>query len=600
MQISDMLAQYNRSSATGATATAPQQGVQQLVSAVREMTVGNVFEGTVNDIKNGTVSLGLANGQTIQARIATGVQLAVGQAMFFQVKSNDGTTVEIRPYTNGNLNNPTLLKALDAAGIPAEPRMIDMVNSMMEEQMSIGRESLMDMARSISAYPDADMKSLVLMHKLDIPMTQEFIQQFENYKSDQAAITSQFDDVLESIGKLYQNENLSEAEALELGSRIYQVLKQDGSLDASAIVKEGVQKGGWSPVELQEGALLDGTSEFAATEIAGAEVGTIEDAIAETIEETLDDVAVNPGEEAVSEENAAQAAEGNASSDTQGVQYYAKGSVGALFTEGQMKEFSNLLKEFPQLAGSKLFTAEGVLNGNLSTGAFLKELHQALDEIMGLTGGSAKKLFSSKEYQKVLEYEVKQQWTLKPEEVKGDAIKHLYEKMENQMQKMQELVQESGQSNTSLAKAVSNLQGNIEFMNQINNAYHYVQIPLRMSNQNAHGDLFVYTNKSGVDRPDGELSAFLHLDMDNLGATDVSVRMKDRKVHTNFYLEDEKSYDLIEEHMDELMHRLQEKGYSCTVQVENQSKKKNLVEDFMQQEHPSAGILHRYSFDMRA
>ena len=595
MQISDMLAQYNRSSATGATATAPQQGVQQLVSAVREMTVGNVFEGTVNDIKNGTVTLGLANGQTVQARIAAGVQLAVGQAMFFQVKSNDGTTVEIRPYTNGNLNNPTLLKALDAAGIPAEPRMIDMVNSMMEEQMSIGRESLMDMARSISAYPDADIKSLVLMHKLDIPMSEEFIRQFENYKSDQAAITSQFDDVLESIGKLYQNENLSETEALELGSRIYQVLKQEGSLDASAIVKEGAQKGSWSPVELQEGAILEGTSELAATEITGTEL-----AEAETIEETLDGVAVNSGEEAASEENAAQVSEEKTSSDAQGVQYYARGSVGALFTEGQMKDFSNLLKEFPQLAGSKLFTAEGNLNGNLSTGAFLKELHQALDEIMGLTGGSAKKLFSGKEYQKVLEYEVKQQWTLKPEEIKGDAVKHLYEKMENQMQKMQELVQESGQSNTSLAKAVSNLQGNIEFMNQINNAYHYVQIPLRMSNQNAHGDLFVYTNKSGVDRPDGELSAFLHLDMDNLGATDVSVRMKDRKVHTNFYLEDEKSYDLIEEHMAELMQRLQEKGYSCTVQVENQFRKKNLVEDFMQQEHPSAGILHRYSFDMRA
>lgn len=595
MQISDMLAQYNRSSATGATATAPQQGVQQLVSAVREMTVGNVFEGTVNDIKNGTVTLGLANGQTVQARIAAGVQLAVGQAMFFQVKSNDGTTVEIRPYTNGNLNNPTLLKALDAAGIPAEPRMIDMVNSMMEEQMSIGRESLMDMARSISAYPDADIKSLVLMHKLDIPMSEEFIRQFENYKSDQAAITSQFDDVLESIGKLYQNENLSETEALELGSRIYQVLKQEGSLDASAIVKEGVQKGSWSPVELQEGAIQEGTSELAATEITGTEL-----AEAETIEETLDGVTVNSGEEAASEENAAQVSKEKTSSDAQGVQYYARGSVGALFTEGQMKDFSNLLKEFPQLAGSKLFTAEGNLNGNLSTGAFLKELHQALDEIMGLTGGSAKKLFSGKEYQKVLEYEVKQQWTLKPEEIKGDAVKHLYEKMENQMQKMQELVQESGQSNTSLAKAVSNLQGNIEFMNQINNAYHYVQIPLRMSNQNAHGDLFVYTNKSGVDRPDGELSAFLHLDMDNLGATDVSVRMKDRKVHTNFYLEDEKSYDLIEEHMAELMQRLQEKGYSCTVQVENQFRKKNLVEDFMQQEHPSAGILHRYSFDMRA
>ena len=47
------------------------------------------------------------------------------------------------------------------------------------------------------------------------------------------------------------------------------------------------------------------------------------------------------------------------------------------------------------------------------------------------------------------EYENGREWNpfsdinlLKPEEIKGDAVKHLYEKMENQMQKMQELVQE--------------------------------------------------------------------------------------------------------------------------------------------------------------
>ena len=88
---------------------------------------------------------------------------------------------------------------------------------------------------------------------------------------------------------MYQNENLSETEALELGSRIYQVLKQDGSLDMSVIVKEGVQKGSWSPVELQEGAILEGASEFAATEITGTELVEAE-TIAGSIEETLDGV----------------------------------------------------------------------------------------------------------------------------------------------------------------------------------------------------------------------------------------------------------------------------------------------------------------------
>ena len=176
-------------------------------------------------------------------------------------------------------------------------------------------------------------------------------------------------------------------------------------------------------------------------------------------------------------------------------------------------------------------------------------------------------------------------------------------------------MQESGQSNTSLAKAVSNLQGNIEFMNQINNAYHYVQIPLRMSNQNTHGDLFVYTNKSGVDRPAcggtaqgqsamAKLNTKMGIGMKTL--TDKSTRNLAEMLSEGSSqgvmdcIKSQKDYPDAAPGSKRLMQRLQEKGYSCTVQVENQSRKKNLVEDFMQQEHPSVGILHRYSFDMRA
>lgn len=226
----------------------------------------------------------------------------------FQVKSNDGTTVEIRPYTNGNLNNPTLLKALDAAGIPAEPRMIDMVNSMMEEQMSIGRESLMDMARSISAYPDADIKSLVLMHKLDIPMSEEFIRQFEiinliRRQSLHSLMMSWKASEIISERKSFRDRGIGTGKPNLSG------VEAGWFFGYVCNCKEGVQKGSWSPVELQEGAILEGASEFAATEITGTELAETE-TIAGSIEETLD-----------------------------GVQYYARGSVGALFTEGQMKDF---------------------------------------------------------------------------------------------------------------------------------------------------------------------------------------------------------------------------------------------------------------------
>ena len=60
-------------------------------------------------------------------------------------------------------------------------------------------------------------------------------------------------------------------------------------------------------------------------------------------------------------------------------------------------------------------------------------------------------------------------------------------------------------------KTAADIQGNVEFMNQINQAYTYVQIPLQMSGQNASAELFVYTNKKALAEGDRELTAFLHL-----------------------------------------------------------------------------------------
>ena len=137
-------------------------------------------------------------------------------------------------------------------------------------------------------------------------------------------------------------------------------------------------------------------------------------------------------------------------------------------------------------------------------------------------------------------------------------------------------------------------------MNQLNQAYTYVQVPLKMSGQNANGELYVYTNKKNLRDPDAELSAFLHLDMEHLGSTDVSVKMQHRNVKTNFYMADDASYDLVEKYLPILEQKLKDKGYQCTITMTKEEKKVSFGDDFLRKDMPQTGTLHRYSFDVRA
>ena len=179
------------------------------------------------------------------------------------------------------------------------------------------------------------------------------------------------------------------------------------------------------------------------------------------------------------------------------------------------------------------------------------------------------------------------------------SVKELYERMDNRMQRLSEaFLKSSAPDISSLSSKTEGIRENISFMNQLNQVYTYVQLPLKLMNQNANAELYVFSNKRKID-DDGTLSAFLHLDMDHLGSTDVYVKMKDKNVSNNFYFEDESAFDLIEDNIHILTQRLTEKGYNVNTTVENRSNKVDFVDDFLNQGR-SAGTVHRYSFDVMA
>ena len=619
MHISDMLGQYNRNISSGTEELKAASGMQKVVSTLEELSSGSVFEGTVSSVKNGKVTLALSDGQTITARLSGKVPLSQGTPMFFQVKSNDGATIEIKPYTGaGSGGNPILTNALTEGTVPVTERNLAMVDAMMKEQMPIDKQSLLNMARIANMNPGVDITTVVNMTKLGIPVSPEMAAQFENYMTDEHAILQEMDQAMNELADLAGSSDLTPNQAVQMNQKILSILLPEQTATGAPVNTEGqIETGGQTTAE---GQIVTGGQITAEGQILTGGQTTAEGQI-------LTDGRLGAEEQTVNGEQTTTA--GQAVREGTGGQ-----ALGEVLSEQQFSSLGKLLQNIPSLVEStKLFpeameqdifidtledesvaqnlmaedakgeAADGktTLDKNLTVSDFLRTVSQILSENNGMASQSIQKLFGSDAYKSLLRNVMEQQWLIRPEELKQEKkISQLYEKLEQQMKQVEDALKEAGVTKTRFPDTAAEVRGNIEFMNQLNQAYTYVQVPLKLSGQNANGELYVYTNKKNLRDPDAELSAFLHLDMEHLGSTDVSVKMQHRNVKTNFYMADDASYDLVEKYLPILEQNLKDKGYQCTITMTKEEKKVSFGDDFLRKDMPQTGTLHRYSFDVRA
>lgn len=635
MQISDLVGQYSRNVANGTEELHGAQSVQKLVSTIGDLSAGSIFEGTINSVRGGKVTLALGNGQTITARLDGKMDLQQGSSMFFQVRANDGQTIAIRPYTElGNVSNPILLNALSAAQVPATDRTLVMVDTMMQEQMSIGRQSILDMAKLVGANPDANVQTIVQMTKLGLPVTEEMAAQFENYLSDRQALVGEMDLAAGHMMELLSDEALSPETAFSLYEKMLDIFMPGAeAADAGVTAAAGQES---SAAEAGAGVIAEAVGQENAATVAEAEAG------APTAAEQGTAAASAVAEKAGAASTTETAGQGAASEAETGVGVTAEltygrtaetpGTVGELLSKEQIEHLGKMLRNIPALIGNEEIFAGGeqeevfvdtlseegpevaklmaqeeaaqeqpVLNEKLTAEQFLQKLGRALAQNGGFGFAGMQKLFAGKEFQTIFRSVIEKQWLLQPEELKQEhKVSGLYERLEQQLSQMEEAVRATGSTQNTFLQTASQVHGNLEFMNQMNQIYHYVQLPLKMSGQNANGELYVYANRKNLRDPDAELTAFLHLDMEQLGSTDVSVRMQNRSVRTNFYLEDDASYDLVEKHLEVLNKRLKSKGYQSSITVTHEKKDISFKENIVKKGKATVGSLHRYSFDVRA
>lgn len=586
MQISDLLGKYGQNTVpVTAQEQAVKTGTQQLAGTLSSLQTGNVFEGTVTDISDGQVLLTLANGEKISARLEGQIQLRLNQAMFFEVKSNTQTQIAIKPYLNGDSSNPTLLKALMQAGMGVTTDNLEMVRTMMEEQLPIDKNSLNQMMRQLAMFPKAAPSVIAQMNKLGIPVMEANVQQFSNYKADTAAIMKELENVLEQLPKSIAGEGDTAGQMTAKNMQLMDILfggeTIEQSQDAGAKAQELLAK------------TADGSVTIKSGEQQAADIAKELQQILSTAEDGMQQTSA--AGEGIQQADAAKQAEGRQMpAATQGSLGEILGKEGAASLEQQLKALETDGKQV-------LFDKNGNLNTGMSAEEFLKNLNQLFKENEFPQKEALFKLFSGKEYQTIFKKAVENQWYLEPQETGSkETVEKLYNRLQTQMNRLDEFIKQAGSGTEGLQKAVADVRGNIEFMNQINQIYNFVQLPLKMNGQNVNSELYVYTNKKNPRDMDGELSAFLHLDMDHLGSTDISVKMKGTAVKTNFYMADDASYELILAHAEELAERLENKGYQCQIEVKSEEKDMDFVEDFLKHDMPSAGKVYRYSFDVRA
>lgn len=467
---------------------------------------GQIIQGEVVAREGSSVQILLHDNLILSAHIDKNIDLSLGKMLTFEVTNHSKENISLSPLFENMGSDVNVVKALEMADLPVNKNTVAMTEEMMHYEMPVDCKNLQAMFKKITRFPESTPRDVVVLSKMNVEVTENNLQQLENYKNLKHQIGRGIEDIVDEIPKQY--ESLKEAghinEACAFMREIVHLMPEDGERFLPGKIMESLQR-----IFPDESELFNRTR---------------------TNENTV-----------VPEEN-------NVKPDI------------------TFSDIGKWLDKSPLEIQIKFF-----------------------DEVS---------FHKDKKILKIFEKNFFEDCFITPEEVSDKRkVEELYSRLNSRLTKLAGISENTLKNEGAFSRSVSNLQNNLEFMQQINQVYSYVQLPLNMSKEKSHGELFVYTNKRSLAADDGKLSALLHLDMKNLGPVDVYVTLEGKNVNTHFYLPDENCLSFIEKHLYLLNEHLDKKGFILSSEASlRNSDIKNPVFDSKE----SDSKLFKYSFDVRA
>ena len=523
---------------------------QSVNSAVNQLlqnmfSQGDVISGKVSGLQGNVVELLLPNGQNLSALLGENVQVNLGEQMLFAVKGMNANQMELNPLFTNTANTTTIMKALEGASLPANEQNVAIVQNMMERGMSIQKDALLAMKRSVAQFPQASVEDVVTLHSLKMPVTESNLTQLAAYKNSENQIMGPIKEMLSEIPNTFD------------------VLMDTGETGkAVALYKD----------------LLKLFSDM--PEVVKGETNL--ENVVEKPENGVQDIPAN-------EDNLNKVSAGEKSMPLETPKLADNGALSQDTTKQLLVKF-----------GFENDQIEAILKDATSVKDVLKVISNKVDENPTFTEEKLADIFKDPVFKLFMKEAGEEASTLAPKDVAHhENIDNLYEHLQKRADKILETL--AGKEDLSIAKSAQNLKANVDFMNQMNQMFQYVQLPLKFSESRANGELYVYGNGKKLSLEDGDVSALLHLDMEHLGTVDIHVEMnKEKQVKTNFYFEDEAMLDFVYENIDMLNERLEKRGYGPITNVQmKDDATKTPVSEIFETKNETPILLKTQAFDAR-
>lgn len=537
------------------TGTSVSAGTVGNGSAISSLQPGQVFPGEILNITSQDVTILLDNQQMIHAKLGESMELNIGQRMYFEVKENQGEQIFLRPVQNLNVNGQSMAaeKALSANGFAFTERNLQIANLLMEAGMPLDKDSMRKIMQQSMQMPDADLKQLVAMNRLGIPVNEVNARQFAQYTNHEHQLTQAMNQVIDSVEHIINNVSQTGdiGQLQEMNHQIMNIFGWTGKESVSGEFNNEVQAEPLPVNPTGNEGVLEGTVQNSQSEASNGTAiksGTVELSILDSLRAQLQEMGI----------------------ESETVQQ---------ITEGQ-PEYGELLSNISKYLEQESILPEQTLRG----------------------------FYQSENFRKLLKKGIQEEWLMKPEFMKNPKeIDQLYEKIYKQSAQLEESFNSAGGSGQQFSGQSQNMRENIQFIQQLNQQFIFAQLPMKMNGQEANSELFVYANKKKIQQKEDGVKVLLHLDMPHLGGTDILVRLRDHMLHATFTLEDQTSVSVIADNMTELSQKLEEKGFHFTNEVRKtepkpEERQKEIQSDTAVEEMLNQDLvtgMKRYTFDMR-
>ena len=552
-----------------------------------------------------------------------------------------------RNAANSQSATATVIQALKEAGLAQSDANIALANALIENNLSISRDSLRFFAAQAKAYPESSLDALMAMARADIPVNAESVATVNEFMNNGMVMTSDVNALADMIETLLSDPTTSPELADSIRQAVFEAVydsvneantaaaEAEGTVQAEAQAETQQAQGtadasGAAAAQTANGAAANAAGTAAATPGALAASGAplagmaaaAPSAQAETMpyrtvatsaDNITKDATAGPGSDG-SGSSLSGALSGMENGEGEALQGDGQALSGAARTAGE-RGFAaeNLPPDAIDMANSEIMSFrihEDISGRNDYNFRDFDELANALasqaEEAAEESGKTAKaeiprmpeafKELSAKDVKQLL----KNSLSTSPEKLSKENIKALYKRTTEFFEKVKEAAEQDG-NHSALASKASQAQRDTSMLNALNRMYPHIELPLKLQNENAEGGLYVYTNRSGHARADGHVTALLHLNMPNLGLIDIHLDLKDTYLGMNFYSEDD-SNRLLSGDITSLNGDLEKLGYSVLTRFNPKESVTDAIRENIgaKDETGTAERPERLSFDIRA